>query len=73
MLAGGTAADAETARALFDHAFARLSYYKPPGWIRFMDALPVTGTQKVLKHEIFPEGVDPLDGAFEFRALRKRG
>ncbi|MEX2520238.1 MAG: AMP-binding protein [Paracoccaceae bacterium] len=73
VLAEGVAADAATARALFDHAFARLAYFKPPGWVRFMAALPVTGTQKVLKHKIFPEGADPRDGAFDFRALKKRG
>ncbi len=68
-----TPADAATARALFDHAFTKLAYYKPPGWIRFLDALPVTGTQKVVKHKIFAEGEDPRAGAFDFRHLKKRG
>ena len=72
VLADGVPASQETARALFDHAFARLAYFKPPGWIRFMDALPVTGTQKVVKHKIFAEGEDPRIGAFDFRALKKR-
>ncbi|MEM7547727.1 MAG: AMP-binding protein [Pseudomonadota bacterium] len=61
------------ARALFDHAFARMAYFKPPGWIRFLDALPVTGTQKVIKHKIFADGEDPREGAFDFRHLKKRG
>ena len=73
VLADGVPATAETARSLFDHAFARLAYFKPPGWVRFMDALPVTGTQKVVKHKIFTEGEDPREGAFDFRPLKKRG
>lgn len=72
VLADGVAPSEATARALFDHAFGRLAYFKPPGWIKFMDALPVTGTQKVVKHRIFAPGEDPRDGAFDFRALKKR-
>lgn len=72
VLADGVPASEETARALFDHAFARLAYFKPPGWVRFMDALPVTGTQKVVKHKIFADGEDPTIGAYDFRALKKR-
>ncbi len=66
--------DAATARALFDHCFGQLAYYKAPGWIAFVEHLPVTGTQKVLKHMIFSEGEDPLarDGTYDFRALKKR-
>ncbi|MGB0410478.1 MAG: AMP-binding protein [Pikeienuella sp.] len=64
----------ETARSLFDHAFARIAYFKPPGYILFVDELPVTGTQKVVKHKIFAAGEDPLSrpGVFDFRALKKR-
>lgn len=66
--------DEATARALFDHAFARIAYFKPPGYILFVDELPVTGTQKVVKHKIFAEGEDPLarDGVYDFRHLKKR-
>lgn len=73
VLAEETEKSEATARALFDHAFRRLAYFKPPGWIRFMDALPVTGTQKVLKHKIFQPDEDPRAGAFDFRALKRRG
>lgn len=67
--------DEATARALFDHAFARISYFKPPGYLLFVDELPVTGTQKVVKHKIFTEGEDPLarPGIYDFRHLKKRG
>ncbi len=64
----------ELAREIFDYCFAELAYYKAPGWILFMDELPVTGTQKIQKHMIFGDGVDPctLTGVHDFRALKKR-
>lgn len=70
--APGVVPDEATARAIFDAAFAQMAYYKPPGWVRFMDELPVTGTQKVVKHRIFGAEEDPFAGAFDFRALKKR-
>ena len=68
------ATDATLARALFDHAFERLAYFKAPGWIVFMAALPVTGTQKIVKHRIFGEGQDPrqLPTAHDLRSLKQR-
>jgi len=63
------------ARHIFDYAFERLTYYKAPGWIVFVDELPVTGTQKIQKHKIFGDGQDPtkLETAYDFRTLKKRG
>ncbi|MEO1612515.1 MAG: AMP-binding protein, partial [Pseudomonadota bacterium] len=49
VLAACVSPTAETAREIFDRAFARLAYFKSPGWIRFLPELPVTGTQKVVK------------------------
>ena len=71
----GFVADAALARNLFDFANERLAYYKPPGWIVFVERLPKTSTQKVQKAEIFGAGADPrtLPGAFDLRALKKRG
>jgi acyl-CoA synthetase (AMP-forming)/AMP-acid ligase II len=63
------------ARNLFDFANEKLAYYKPPGWIAFVDRLPRTSTQKVQKGEIFPKNIDPrtLPDAFDLRSLKKRG
>lgn len=61
------------AQDLFDWCFARLAYYKAPGWLRIMDSIPVTSTQKIQKHNLFEEKVDPTKGAYDFRALKKRG
>ena len=70
----GSGGDA-LASALFDVCYAQLAYYKAPGWIVFVDQLPVTGTQKVLKHMIFGDGVDPREhaGAIDLRARKVRG
>ena len=40
-------------------AVDRLAHYKLPGWIAFLDQIPVTGTQKVRKGLLFGEGHDP--------------
>jgi len=54
--AAAGARDHSLAMALHRFAAERLAYYKPPGWIYFVDELPITGTQKVQKHRIFPDG-----------------
>jgi crotonobetaine/carnitine-CoA ligase len=71
----GVQADARLAEALFEHCHARLAYFKAPGWLLFLDALPVTGTQKVQKTQIFKPGEDPRrrPGIIDLRARKKRG
>ena len=66
--------DRDRARALFDWCFERLAYFKTPGWLLFVDALPTTGTQKVQKHQLFAAGKDPRDreGIHDFRRIKKR-
>jgi crotonobetaine/carnitine-CoA ligase len=65
----------EAATALFQYCFERLAYYKAPGWIHVVDALPTTGTQKIQKHSIYPSAVDArtVAGIVDLRALKKRG
>jgi acyl-CoA synthetase (AMP-forming)/AMP-acid ligase II len=74
VLAPDAPRDEATARSLFDHAAAGMAYFKPPGWVLFVDELPVTGTQKVVKHKIFDADEDPRErpGIFDFRHLKKR-
>ena len=45
-----------------------------PSWLYFLDALPVTGTQKVQKQEIFPKDTDPREaaGVLDLRDTKKR-
>lgn len=40
------------AREVFDHAFESLAYFKTPGYVAFVDALPLTATQKPKRNEI---------------------
>ena len=74
VLTADRCADEDRARALFDWCFGRLAYFKAPGWLLFVDALPTTGTQKVQKHELFETGEDPRErkGIHDFRRAKKR-
>ena len=75
VLMPGERSDDEQARGLFNWCNARLAYYKPPGWLLFLESLPTTGTQKVQKTQIFPPTEDPREqpGIVDLRALKKRG
>jgi acyl-CoA synthetase (AMP-forming)/AMP-acid ligase II len=64
----------DAAEALFSHCYERLAYYKAPGWVHIVDALPTTGTQKIQKHTIYPAGIDPrsLAGVVDLRTRKRR-
>jgi crotonobetaine/carnitine-CoA ligase len=70
----GVIADGALAERLFDWCMERLAYFKAPGWVLFVPALPTTGTQKVQKTQIFPRGEDPRRrcGALDLRERKKR-
>jgi crotonobetaine/carnitine-CoA ligase len=70
----GTKADEALAEQLFAWCNERLAYFKAPGWLLFVDALPTTGTQKVQKTQIFRPGEDPRQrpGIIDLRARKKR-
>jgi crotonobetaine/carnitine-CoA ligase len=70
----GVAGDAALAERVLGWCMQRLAYFKAPGWVLFMDALPTTGTQKVQKTKIFPKGEDPRRraGAIDLRDRKKR-
>ena len=59
----GAGADLAAAEALQDLCLERLAYYKAPGYLLFLDTLPVTSTQKVQKVRLFPADVDPRRAA----------
>lgn len=62
------------ARNIFEHCYKNLAYYKAPGWIWFCKEIPITGTQKIQKHRLFANGVDPrtLPDIHDLRSLKKR-
>ncbi|MEM1045760.1 MAG: AMP-binding protein [Pseudomonadota bacterium] len=72
--AAGAVPSEALARSIFDASGDRLAYFKRPGWVVFVDALPKTGTQKVQKALIFGHDEDPRDRAlaFDLRSLKKR-
>ena len=59
----GIAADPGLAAEIAGHALERLAYFKAPGWVLFLDALPLTATQKLRKSAIFADGEDPRQRA----------
>jgi len=64
----------ELGEALQSWCLEKLAYFKAPGWILFVDALPTTGTQKIQKSQIFPRGEDPRrrPSALDLRDRKKR-
>jgi len=66
--------EAAIARTLFDFCHAGMAYYKAPGWLWITDRIPTTATQKIQKHQIFAQGIDPRTqvGMIDLRALKKR-
>ena len=71
------------ASAARDHATAasiqawcqeRLAYFKAPGWVLFIDTLPVTATNKVQKAKLSDFGANPLahPHCFDLRANKRR-
>jgi acyl-CoA synthetase (AMP-forming)/AMP-acid ligase II len=72
----GIAASRETAEAIQRGALGKVSAAKLPAWIAFRDKLPVTGTQKIQKGALFPDGGEPrtdprsIDLREEKRSLR---
>ena len=62
------------ARELFDWCYERMAYFKAPGWILFMDSLPLGTSAKLQKIHIFPAGTDPRtrEGVIDLRPLKKQ-
>ena len=71
----GMVADQALVLEILERARPRLARHKLPAWMAFVDRIPVTGTQKIQKHQIFEAGIDlrRISGVFDLRALKKRG
>ncbi|MGD9799451.1 MAG: AMP-binding protein [Parvularculaceae bacterium] len=61
------------ARSVFDHALEHLVYFKAPGYVAFVDAIPVTASEKVKRGEAKLIGRKLLEesACFNFNALKK--
>ena len=70
----GVAPARELGEHLQDWCLEKLAYFKAPGWVLFVEELPTTGTQKIQKSLIFPEGEDPRSrpAVLDLRDRKKR-
>ena len=65
---------AALAREITEWCLTQLAYYKAPGYIAFIDALPLTATQKLQRAALGARARDLLDAAdtVDLRDLKKR-
>jgi acyl-CoA synthetase (AMP-forming)/AMP-acid ligase II len=61
----------ETAISIQDWCLERLAYFKAPGYVAFIDALPTTATNKVQKAKLGDFALDP-DLRFDLRSRKRR-
>jgi acyl-CoA synthetase (AMP-forming)/AMP-acid ligase II len=61
----------ETAVSIQDWCLERLSYFKAPGHVAFVDSLPTTATNKVQKAKLADFAVNAAD-SFDLRERKKR-
>ena len=64
----------QTAASIVQHALAQLAYYKAPGYVAFVDALPLTPSQKIQRGQL-REMAHALPGqahCIDTRAMKKR-
>lgn len=64
----------EAAQNVFNFCAERLAYYKLPAWIAFVDALPMTSTNKIQKHALLGPDKDPGSwaGIFDLRSHKSK-
>jgi acyl-coenzyme A synthetase/AMP-(fatty) acid ligase len=65
---------AQVAASVVEHALARLAYYKAPGWVAFVDALPLTLSQKIQRGELraLAQALPGQPHCVDTRHLKKR-
>ncbi len=64
----------ETAISIQDWCLSRLAYFKAPGFVAFIDALPTTSTNKVQKIKLADFAANPMEApaCFDLRDRKKR-
>jgi acyl-coenzyme A synthetase/AMP-(fatty) acid ligase len=65
---------AEIAASIVEHALAQLAYYKAPGYVAFVGALPLTASQKIQRGQL-RELAQALPGqphCIDTRSMKKR-
>jgi acyl-coenzyme A synthetase/AMP-(fatty) acid ligase len=64
-------ASKDTAISIQDWCLERLAYFKAPGYVAFLQQLPVTATNKVQKAKLADFAVDPSD-CYDLRERKRR-
>lgn len=72
VLANGVAATAATARTLMQRARDRLALHKLPGWVQFVDTIPLTPTQKPRKDVLLSDFRTDDPRTVDVRPLKSR-
>ncbi|MEM8740781.1 MAG: AMP-binding protein [Pseudomonadota bacterium] len=74
VVAEGLTASELTAEALADWALTQMAYYKIPGYIAFVEALPLTATQKIQRAALKALAAECLaqNRAVDLRARKRR-
>jgi len=64
----------QLAASIVEHALAQLAYYKAPGYVAFIDALPLTPSQKVQRGELsaLAKILPAQPHCIDTRAMKKR-
>ena len=64
----------QLAKDIFDWCNERIAYYKTPGWMIFLNSLPLTPSQRLQRTRIFESGIDPRTrpGVVDLRDQKKR-
>ncbi len=65
---------APLAASIVEHALARLAYYKAPGYVAFVDVLPLTASQKIQRGELkaLAHALPGQTHCIDTRAMKKR-
>ena len=65
---------AAIARSIVDHALGQLAYYKAPGYVAFVDELPLTPSQKIQRGELrqLARALPGSANCVDLRAMKKR-
>jgi acyl-CoA synthetase (AMP-forming)/AMP-acid ligase II len=71
VLEAGRAPDRHSAVSIQDWCLERLAYFKAPGHVAFLDALPVTSTNKVQKARLADFAFEP-EKRFDLRERKRR-
>ena len=62
------------ARDITTHTLERLAYYKAPGWVAFVDALPLTASNKIQRGELkaLAQALPGQAHCVDTRSMKKR-